>query len=316
MGDTVTDDSALIAAMLPCTPLVCDQNGDLPRGIFVRKYPDGDYILVNLTDAAGMYLVAGKPVELGEYGVLTGQTHLLSGDWEISPAVSDFRLSFDRPNITRVICAESSTSTIFCDQPQTVIFAVRKGERIWVNGETVMGENPTQLSFGFRELYTDSLPVTLRKGSNQLQAEKDFCFLPTAFLLGDFAATYTDSGLQLSQRPTSLTLDARLEGYGVAALEQTICIPEKARAIKLSGTGLYTKVYANNKLLGEAIAAPYIFDITPFRGQQVQLKILLHSSMAPMFGDSDRFPRKGTMFKKRLVDKELLFGLDGISFLI
>ena len=314
LQDTVTDDAALIASMLPFDPLICTPTGDLPEGIFVRKYTDGDYLILNLAENGGIYFVAGEARYLEKHGVITGSEK--PGALVGTPVpVAAFRVSYDRPNITRVVCDETGEGTIFCDTPTSLTFAIRRGECIQLNGETIVGTQTTSLSFGFRELYADTATVTLQAGCNRIRLQNDVCYLPAAFLMGDFEARYDTHTVRLSQRSSLLSPGQRIEGYGVATLAQEIFIPESANAIRLSGTKLYTRVYAGDILLGEAIAPPYVFDIRSFRGQTVLLRLQQHSSMAPMFGDSDQFPRKGNMYKKRIPDSALLFGLDGLDFI-
>ena len=118
----------------------------------------------------------------------------------------------------------------------------------------------------------------------------------------------------LLERKSALSVGERFEEYGVAELKGTVNIPTEASGIVLKGNKLFTRVYINDELVGERIASPYIYDVNEFSGQRVSLKIVQYSSMASMFGDSDKFPRRGGLVSEKLQDDSLLFGFDNAYF--
>ena len=166
-------------------------------------------------------------------------------------------------------------------------------------------------------MYSDSDRVVLKKGVNIIKADNDFCFMPSAFIIGDFYAKHdTDHNtVMLLDRKSKLTVGERFEEYGVVELKSVVDIPKEAIGMKIEGTVLFTKVYINGILIDEKIVAPYLYDVSRFKGERVDLKIVQYSSMAPMFGDSDKFVRTSILFSKRNLDNSLLFGMDAIYFI-
>lgn len=316
-GEIVTDDAQAICQLIPKSPLVFDNDGNLPEGLFVRKYLNGDYIVVNVKGNAGRYVINGKQFDLEENGVLIGSFSIKNYTQTLKQEIGiKFDIEYGSRNITRVLYSDFGEATIYCDSDKSIVFAIRNGESIVVNGEKIIGSNPTYLTAGFKELYSDSHTILLKKGINTIKANNDFCFMPTAFIMGDFYALHdTDNNtVKLLDRKSKLSIGERFEEYGFVEFKSTVTVPNGANCIMLKGTRLFTRVYINDELVGEGIASPYIYDVNKFSGQNVNLKIVQYSSMASMFGDSDKFSRRGGLVSKKIQDDELLFGFDNIYF--
>lgn len=317
LGDMVTADADAICEMLPESPIVYDENGNLPEGIFVRKYSDGEYVIVNVKGDAGTYFVNGERFDLEVNGVLissfANQDRPLSQKHTLDVS---FNVSYLSSNVTRAICSENDEARIYCDSPKEIVFAVRNGEGIVVNGKQAVAAKNTVLTFGFQELYSDSPAVFLDKGVNTIKSKNDFCFMPTAFIIGDFIAAYDTENktVKLFDRKNKLSVGERFEGYGIIKLEAAVDVPTDANAIKIEGTQLFTQVYINGVFADEKITAPYVFDVSKYKGTTINLSIVQYSSMAPMFGDSDSFVRHGSLVSKKIKDRSVLFGIDDIYF--
>ena len=229
----------------------------------------------------------------------------------------NFDITHVSQNITRVLYSGLSEAIINCESEKEICFAVRNGESIVVNNERIAGKNKTVLTSGFEDMYSDSDREVLKKGVNIIKADNDFCFMPSAFIIGDFYAKHdTDHNtVMLLDRKSKLTVGERFEEYGVVELKSVVDIPKEAIGMKIEGTVLFTKVYINGILIDEKIVAPYLYDVSRFKGERVDLKIVQYSSMAPMFGDSDKFVRTSILFSKRNLDNSLLFGMDAIYFI-
>ena len=316
-GEIVTEDAQAICQLIPKSPLVFDNDGNLPEGVFVRKYLNGDYIVVNVKGNAGRYVINGKQFDLEKNGVLISTFSIKNYTQTLKQEIGiKFDIEYGSRNITRVLYSDFGEATIYCDSDKSIVFAIRNGESIVVNGEKIIGSNPTYLTAGFKDLYSDSHTIVLKKGINTIKANNDFCFMPTAFIMGDFYALHdTDNNtVKLLDRKSKLSIGERFEEYGFVEFKSTVTVPNRANCIMLKGTKLFTRVYINDELVGEGIASPYIYDVNKFSGQNVNLKIVQYSSMASMFGDSDKFSRRGGLVSKKIQDDELLFGFDNIYF--
>jgi hypothetical protein len=303
--------------MLPHNPMVYDVDGNLPDGLFVRRYLNGDYIVINVKGNADTYIINGEQIYLDESGVTGSLFCPNKSCTKKEKADINFDITHVSQNITRVLYSGLSEAIINCESEKEICFAVRNGESIVVNNERIAGKNKTVLTSGFEDMYSDSDRVVLKKGVNIIKADNDFCFMPSAFIIGDFYAKHdTDHNtVMLLDRKSKLTVGERFEEYGVVELKSVVDIPKEAIGMKIEGTVLFTKVYINGILIDEKIVAPYLYDVSRFKGERVDLKIVQYSSMAPMFGDSDKFVRTSILFSKRNLDNSLLFGMDAIYFI-
>ncbi len=84
---------------------------------------------------------------------------------------------------------------------------------------------------------------------------------------------------------------------------------------------MYTSLYVNDQLVGEKICYPYIFDVDEsVAGKTVIIKIVQHSSIAPIFGDLKYFDEvlvnreNGTHSVQP--DYKTMFGFEKISWII
>lgn len=319
LGELVTADVEEICSQFDKNIIVYDKTGAIPSGLFVRKYDNGDYIVINLSGESDIYNIDGVDYYLDKHGVFikgVSEKQFLSG--ERKELNIDFKINYLNPNITRSLYSPTNETTIVCDDNTDIVMAIRNGEKVYLNGNEVGPiYSKTCLSNGFSELYSDSATLKLYKGVNSLRAQNDFAFMPTVFLIGDFVTNFDKQNIHsvaISKRPDSLSVGDNLEYFGTVEFETQLDIPDGAKAIELVGTQLYTSVYINDNLLQDKITGPYIYNFdSNLWGTKISLKIVQRSSMASMFGDSDNFPRKRELSHKRLNDNFIRFGFDKIN---
>ncbi len=271
--------------------LVTDENGEVPKGIFVRKFNDGSFVVLNLFANDGEYFINGNKVLLNKYAV-----HFSSAKRNISKKeelVSSFNVSYKNDNITRTMYVNSqSNAEIYCENDTEVIFAIRADTEAFFNGEKIIcRENSSTLPNGMKKLYKASEKKLLKKGVNIISSNNDFKYMPSVLAIGNFKCEIENTGictLKLSKRVDTYSPKEKISDYGRVEFTTDILVPYGAKAIELYGTELFTQIYANNILLGEKIASPYIFNIDkPLWNKRVSLKITQYSSIAPIFGDVD-----------------------------
>ena len=271
-------------------PYVTDKNGGAPRGIFVRKFRDGTFVVINLFAKEGEYDVFGKSVYLEKHGVW------LSSDILPHPTISElsakFKVGYKNQNVARTMHVNGNKPChIHCACDTSVIFAVREGVAATINGEKILCQSvaASVLPKGMGEFYKASLPYVLKKGVNTLTADNDFKYMPSVILVGDFSYEITPSDpyeLTLLPRKTECEENEYISDYGEIELSTEIQIPENATQIELLGTTLLTKVHLGGKMIGERAFAPYVYEIPKeLCGKATSLKIVQYSSIAPIFGN-------------------------------
>ncbi|MBO5262149.1 MAG: hypothetical protein J6B45_03795 [Clostridia bacterium] len=265
--------------------IVTDQNGDTPYGIFVRKYDDGTFIALNLFAQADTYFVKGKPVWFDENSVITD---CKSEQYQKEDINAKYDIRYHNLNMIRtVMLSPDKASIIQCDCDKNVILAIRNDDIACLDGTEIWGEyRDGILSDGMKKLYKMSGDVWIKQGNHTLSCKKDYKYLPSVFLLGDFACSVENNKLYIGNRQSSYTVGEKIYDYGKVELISKVKIPKGAAAIELCGTELYTKVYLDGALIDEKIASPYIFKISSdLWGKTVELKIVQFTNISPIFGN-------------------------------
>ena len=299
---------------------VTDINGEAPYGIFVRKFSDGSIIVLNLFAPASEYLINGKRIFINEHDVLLSCEQSSFKKEKISAV---FDLSYRNPNMIRMMYLNSQTAAkINCECDMNVTFAIRKDTESYLNGQKINSyKEATALSAGMRELYGLSDNVELKKGVYEIKSERDFKYMPSVLAIGDFSAEAINSDIcsvTLSTRKKHFTLGEMLCDYGKIEFSSDITIPKGAKAIEITGTKLYTCLYADDVLLGEKIAAPYVYNIDKtWQNEKIKLKIVQCSSIAPIFGNVDYWDEKSELSQWRGTPspKRTLFGFKEINWI-
>jgi hypothetical protein len=122
----------------------------------------------------------------------------------------------------------------------------------------------------------------------------------------------------LDERKKKYKAQEHIFDYGTVELKASVTIPKGASKFELTGVNMYTRVYANGELLGEQIVSPYGFPISEkLWGKTVELKIIQHSTLSPIFGNTKHWDEKTTSVPWRGTPStnNPPFGFDSISFL-
>ena len=90
----------------------------------------------------------------------------------------------------------------------------------------------------------------------------------------------------MEKRNKTANVGDNFADFGVVEFTAKVDVPDNVKAIEINGAELYTSLYINNQLIGEKICYPYIFDVdSSIWNKEVDIKIVQHSSIAPVFGD-------------------------------
>ena len=280
-------------------PAVTLTDGSIASGIFVRKYDDGNALVLNLAGEAGEYVVLGKKTYLEKYAVQEFSSLVQNRNIDYLKFTTDrLSIKYNNPNMTRIMYINrEKQAKLVCDCDMTVRFAVRYGEEAYINGERISAKHDGRefLSRGMRELYRVSESLKLIRGEYNVSANNDFKYLPTVLVLGEFSAEHSSSDvctLKLSKRESEVMTGDRINTLGSVELSTVADIPECAREIEIISAAVYTKVWIGTECIGEGIIPPFRFLIPEeMKGQNTVLKIEHRSSIAPLFGDVDYFDK-------------------------
>ena len=290
-GKLFTDANEL-CEMLHNQIIITDIDGNIPEGFFVRKFNENSFIVLNLYGLPDTYHIAGKEVFMDEFGVYISDMMHNASTITKERFWATFRINYCNSNMIRSMYVNSQTlAKLSCSKDTEIILAVRKGVNAYLESEKVIcsGANNHMLSTGFQSLYDTTDKFVLKEGLYTLESADDCKYLPSVFVIGDFSASTQSAdvcSITLSSRKDSIQTGEFISDFGKIELNADVRIPEGATAIELVGTNLYTCLYADNILLGEKIFSPYIYSIDKnLWNKKVTLKIVQHSSIAPVFGD-------------------------------
>ena len=318
----ITDSEEEICRLICKEPTVKTLNGELPKGIFVRQFDDGETVVLNMFGDAGEYLILGKKVYLDTHGVYIYNGVPSVTDTKRKSVASSLKLEYPTHNIARAMYINDATA--FCletDEDRDLLFAVRRDVDAYVDGCKIDTELCSDvLPDGMRELYQISKSMVLKQGRHVIEAKNDFKYLPSVLLVGDFFGTAQSDkicSLKLSERKTLYTVGDSVFDYGKVVFKASVNIPAEATAIEIKGTTLYTRVLINGEPIGEAIAYPLVFSVDRKKHfGKVLLEIEQYSSQGPIFGDVDFFDKNSiaSQWKSAPSPSKTRFGFDQINF--
>ena len=276
---------------------VTDMNGNVDEGIFVREYSDGTTVVLNLYAKPDIYLVDGKKVYLEENAVRVYDGKAQE-DAPVTKTEIDvtFDVNYCNDNMIRVMIINDETKAhVVCENDKEVTFAVRRGVNATKDEKAIDGvtENSPLLFNGIKKLYNLSEKMTLQQGTHIIETSDDKKYLPSVFVIGDFACE-TESGdvckVTLFDRATKFVPGQQLCDYGKVELSSKIQIADNAKAIEFEGATLYTELYFDDTAVGEKIYPPFVFEIPDeYRGKDVTMKLVQYSSLGPIFGDVEYY---------------------------
>ncbi|MBQ4510020.1 MAG: hypothetical protein II984_04790 [Clostridia bacterium] len=302
--------------------IVTDENGDTPLGIFVRRFNDGEFIAINLFADEKKYFINGNKVLLKKYDVYFSNDN--SKRKTISDTLSRFSVNYGNKNVIRAMFLnESACNTVYCDFDTDIELAVRNDTSGKLNGEAILcNKKSDTLPRGMRNFYNYSDKYTLKQYYNEICGQKDFKYMPSIFLIGDFAyeiKSGDECALRLRKRKKEYKCGERILDFGKIEFSANTYIPAMCNAIEICGTDLLTEVYIDGALIDKKAFSPYVYDLKcNFQDKSVKIKIVQYSSIAPIFGDVDYWDKnvKECGWRGTPSPSNSGFGFDKIKFLM
>ncbi len=301
--DSYSLDSVLekLFSSLPRTFAVYEGE-QLAEEIFVRRYTDGTYMLLDLRDTPDMRHLTVVDKDSKTHIDLNGRGHYLSSDPlpprfdVISSESPTFSFSLLSENTLRCnLHPEKDTFSFFVkDTLAGISVSVRDHE---YDGQVYLDEkllSPTKectcMTRGLNELYRTSASFTLSPGMHTIRVTdppKYSYFLPVCIISGSFAATpdHTLRALPTHAKTGYLHQTTLPQYAGHIVYETDISIPSDAEAVFLDSAELYTRLRVDGESLGAKIS-DYVWSLPPqMRGKKCRFTIRQYTSIAPLFGD-------------------------------
>lgn len=270
-------------------PLVLDKDKKLPTGIFVRRFLDNEFVVINLFSYEGEYFIDKKSVYLAKHDVYLSSK--IQAEYKALRLDCDFNIEYKNDNVIRLMYVNSKPfAKIDCEDDFKLSFAIRNNTEAQINNEKILVNAPADfLPKGMKMLYKKSNTITLSKGINKAFATNDIKYMPSLLVSGDFSYKILNSDyniLKLSKRKSTYKCGEKFTDYGSVDFSSYVEIPYGAKGIRLKDTNLFTKIYLDDILLGEKCFSPYIYNIDKSLWERkALLKITQYSSIAPIFGD-------------------------------
>ena len=156
--------------------LITDEMGEAVKGIFLRRFNDGTYILINLFAKDGTYLIDGNPIHLAPYRVVLESTAKNPPKEEIS---CDFAVKYENPSVARLTYINGEKEAqIIAECDQEIKLAIRNGVRAFLDGEEIKATTCDRFPRAARAYYGQSERVLLKKGAHKLERYSYSCKLP------------------------------------------------------------------------------------------------------------------------------------------
>lgn len=297
---------------------------ETPNGIFQRRFTDGSTVAINMTDEVKTLKTNGNEITLEPFGVFYSEIPAKAFVGSSVAVTSRFNVEYKNDNMIRAMFINEQTdSKLTLNSNFKLRFAVRNGLSAKLNGEPLIAQTSAEgvLPEGFAPLYTVTESISLNKGTYVLSSEDDIKYLPSVIVIGDFSAESISDDiceLVLLERVSHLAENSICD-FGRIEFSTKVLIPDNAKAISIKGNNLLTRVFANDRALGEFIAQPMHVEIpSDLKGLEVTLKIEQSSSLAPIFGDVKYFNDHSNKTKWATVPHptKTTFGFDTVSFIL
>lgn len=323
-ADITASDADEICKVLASNPLVRNINGELSESIFVRKFDDGSFIVINLDNTPSKYVINGIDKEIDGYGVVTDKDISSSLYKKVKAEINNFNVNYCNENIIRCMFVNSQDSAIIkSTSKQTVKVVLRNDSKAYIDNEAITThESCTDIPYGMQSLYKASAPITLCGSSFTIKSGNDYKYMPSVLIKGSFDAESISGDIcqiNLLPRKNSLRIGDYISGFGKVELSQKVFVPEGAKFLQLNGTKLYTCILINGEPIGEKICSPYIYKIdNKYCGKIVNLKIIQYSSIAPILGDVEYWDKhsENVSWKGTKSPQKTNFGVSGAEWLI
>ncbi len=262
---------------------VTDQNGNRMSDIRLKTYEDGTILVLDRSNepkgkrACVLHTEQGDvPFTLESFGVQVFDR----GDLTVSEQPQGEHIPFENPTVSplsdgvfRPRFFKKDTDTFKVDASMTVqmhrrIYPDADGTVLLDGKAIVFDETCDALTTCFSHLYRTAT-VQLAAGEHTLTTDmNDLGYLPAVLLTGDFP------------------FDNTFFGKCAVCGEMTLPVDAKTVILAMEDAQLYTTLLVDGEEIGAAAFAPYRFEIPArFFGKTVQLTLVFHSTLAPLFGD-------------------------------
>lgn len=286
-GNDVSD-SFLESLLLPL--YVFEKDGQRAKNLIVKCYDDNSFIVINLDDRKRelCLLKDGEKTDftLCANGVFTGE---VSNFKTYKPVMNNMRIEYPYENIFRAITIGNESFRFVCRNDLEVSLHKREfGEEIsfLLDGKNVdCNCHCTLLGDCFNQLYKSSKRICLKKGEHIIKVRgRDYTYLPAVLISGDFEIFNNEIG----KRSAVLDFSQKHSFFKRADIVFDTKIINSKNDLYLSfdDTEKYCKLYIDKTLISDCAFAPYRFKIpNSLTGKNVNIKIEIYSSYAPLFGD-------------------------------
>ncbi len=277
---------------LPRKMEVRELDGSLAHGIFLRVFHDNSAMVVNLSGKERqLCLKAGEktiPFSLPSIGFYTwepAEKAEMKAESVFELPQYGWEIKLDSPNAVRVEFEDEKFEFTLADELTKLRLVLRDygdSVKVLLDGREIDVSSPcSSLTQGFRELYRESSNLRLSKGKHLLtlcEKASDYPFLPTAFLVGSFAA---DSTKTLSEYRND---GVGISGYvGKIRLKQELEIPAGTTSIQADTLGLAAELSLNRTSFGRRIRQPFRWDCSGVSGK-VEVELTIMTSCGRYFG--------------------------------
>ena len=291
-----------VESLKPIYPYITDRNGELLLDVYVKRFTDGRFIILDGGDndedrLVTVHTVAGKvDTILYARGIITDK-NLAEFKAPIKTVASNFeKIKLHSKNLFRAILVDGDFKFTCQDDLKVNIIArdYKNDGVIKLDGEVITSPNCCRLlTDGFNELYKVSREITLKKGEHVLSSSgaEDYRYLPLCILAGDFALNGNNCIGTLNDDILSGDITAALKNYvGSVTAEYSVNIPNGECNLTGDFGSFYTKVLVDGEYIGELIfPGDKITVPQKFYGKTVKVECEIFTSVAPLFYDVTRY---------------------------
>jgi len=271
--------------------IVCEENGEIARDIFIRTLKDGTCVILNFSDVNRELMLMRKGV--------SSQFSLPAAGVEIFPG---WRVELNKPNTMRAEFINNKYTFNVSEKCEHLRLAFRNHAgkpEIMLDGVSIKAEkNCDVLHPGFNELYSCSAPFALDAGEHLLElinSVEDYPFLPVALLSGELSHSGNNTITPYMNDGVGLY------GYSGAITQQaTVVIPVDASHVSFETQGLASELIIDGTSLGKRLWAPFCWKIPEeYAGKQVEIKLQRYTSCGRIFAENAFFGEKAWPILKK-----------------
>lgn len=258
---------------------VVDESGETVAGVLTRRYADGTFVALNLTDRdyPELTLVRGCAEPRRISLPPGGRARDVAPAFARSVLSPDWSVAFDRPALRRIWFDTNGVARLSMEKPVpdarwVVCDMPHGGVRVRVDGRPVAAVQPaSSLPYAYAGLYRSTEPFVLAAGEHELRLEgraDDSIFLPTVWL----------------EMPADVSTLNSFAGCISYAAE--VDVPKRCDLrLCVEADGLVAEVFLDGVSLGERGVGPFEWKIPESKlGDRHSLEIRLHTSVRPIFG--------------------------------